>query len=187
MLQLAPRRARRCCSSFSPAARTLTPRRGFRALVVDEPGGGSARRRIAEFESVEMLPTAQRLQGGGSSRMEAPDVEVEVLYSTLNYKDAMAVEGRAGITTGFPIVPGIDLAGRVVRSGSALFSPGDEVVVTGQKIGQHVDGALSERLLLPAGWLMAKPPAFTLQETMAIGSAGVTAMMCACKNHEFCI
>ena len=158
-------------------------RRGFRALVVDEPGGGLSRRRLMEYDSVAELP--MMAQGaGGSSRMHRPNVEVEVLYSTLNYKDAMVVEGRYGVAKGFPIVPGIDLAGRVVRSDSPAFQPDDEIVVTGHKIGQHVDGAFSERLLLPADWLLPRPNAFTLLETMAIGSAGVTAMMCIMHLEE---
>ena len=169
-----PRMAGRRCGL--PVA-ALPLRRCFRALVVEEPGGGASRRRLAEYASTSELLMTESSRSR-SQVMEPPDVELEVLYSTLNYKDAMVVEGRCGVTAGFPIVPGIDLAGRVVRSGSAHFQRGDEVVVTGQKLGQHVDGAFSERLFLPAGWLIARPAAFTLPETMAIGSAGVTAMMC---------
>ncbi|CAJ1328828.1 unnamed protein product [Effrenium voratum] len=96
----------------------------------------------------------------------------------------MILQGRHGVVRRFPIVPGIDMAGVVLESGSPLFSPGDEVVLTGNKIGQHVDGGYSERCSVQAEWLVPRPRSFSLEECMAIGTAGFTAMQMVMELEE---
>ena len=114
----------------------------------------------------------------------AATVTVRVRYSNLNYKDGMIVQGRTGVVPSFPIVPGIDAAGTVIDTTSQDFTIGDEVVVTGNKIGQHFDGGFSQLLRVKAEWLLPLPAAFTLKESMMIGSAGVTAMQCVMHLEE---
>eukprot|EP00434_Breviolum_minutum_P021817 symbB.v1.2.019255.t1/scaffold1570.1/size113886/7 len=88
----------------------------------------------------------------------------------------MIFQGMHGVVRRFPIVPGIDMAGVVEESASPLFNAGDEVVLTGNKIGQHCDGGYSELCRVQAEWLVPKPAAFSLEECMIIGTAGFTAM-----------
>lgn len=114
----------------------------------------------------------------------ASAVTVRVRYSNLNYKDGMIVQGRSGVVSRFPIVPGIDAAGTVIETSSKSVNVGDEVVVTGNKIGQHFDGGFSQLLRVKAEWLLPLPRAFTLKESMMIGSAGVTAMQCIMHLEE---
>lgn len=146
--------------------RPLGQWRGFRAWVVDAEKGELKSREVKDFQEVSALP------------QQDPDASatVKVKYSDLNYKDAMIFKGMHGVVRSFPIVPGIDMAGVVQESSSSLFNAGDEVVLTGNKIGQHCDGGYSELCRVQAEWLVPKPPAFTLEECMIIGTAGFTAM-----------
>ncbi len=105
------------------------------------------------------------------------DVLVEVRYSSLNYKDALAVTGRGKIIRQSPMVLGIDLAGRVVSSGSSRFRPGDAVVVTGQGLSETEWGGYSPWQRVRAESLIPLPQAFSLAQAMGIGTAGVTAML----------
>lgn len=113
------------------------------------------------------------------------DVTVDVAYSSLNYKDGLAVSGRAKIARSFPMVCGIDLAGTVSASSSPDWHDGDEVVVTGWGLSETHPGGYTERQRVRSDWLVARPPGLTLAQTMAIGTAGLTAMLCilALEDH----
>ncbi|UAL44468.1 oxidoreductase [Shewanella inventionis] len=106
------------------------------------------------------------------------DVTVKVLYSTLNYKDALAITGKAPVVRSFPMVPGIDLVGIVEQSDSDKFSVGDTVLLNGFGVGEVHCGGLATKARLKSDWLIALPSAFTPREAMAIGTAGYTAMLC---------
>ncbi len=106
------------------------------------------------------------------------DVLVDVEYSTLNYKDGLAVTGAGRICRSFPMVCGIDLAGTVAESGAAAFKPGDKVVVNGYGMSEAHWGGYSQKARVKSDWLVKLPSAFTTQEAMAIGTAGYTAMLC---------
>ena len=151
--------------------------RHFRAVVArsaKEAGDGPTAQ-LLNFDSVRDLPRQD----------QKADVEVAVTHSDLNFKDGMILLGQKGVVSQWPIVAGIDYAGHVVRSSSTLWKPGDRVVLTGNKAGQHFDGGYSERATCRAEWLIAPPTGrFELAETMAIGTAGVTAAMCV--HHLEC-
>ncbi|MGI5329550.1 acrylyl-CoA reductase (NADPH) [Actinomadura nitritigenes] len=106
------------------------------------------------------------------------DVGVEVAYSTLNYKDALAITGRSPVVRAFPMVPGIDLAGVVAESGHRSWKKGDLVVLNGWGVGEKHWGGLAQRARLKGDWLVPLPPAFTPRQAMAIGTAGYTASLC---------
>src|SRR5258706_8608154 len=106
------------------------------------------------------------------------DVLVRVHYSDLNYKDGLAVTGRPGVIRKYPMVPGVDLAGVVEESSSPDWKPGDEVVVTGFGLSETAWGGYSELARVSADWLVRLPKGLTLKQSMAIGTAGFTAMQC---------
>jgi acrylyl-CoA reductase (NADPH) len=112
-------------------------------------------------------------------------VTVDVDYSTLNYKDALAITGRGAIVRTWPMVPGIDLAGRVAASRSPDWKPGDQVVVTGWGMGENHWGGLTQRQRVDPGWLLKIPPPYTPRSAMAIATAGFTAALCvrALQRH----
>ncbi|AEG93486.1 acrylyl-CoA reductase (NADPH) [Ramlibacter tataouinensis] len=113
------------------------------------------------------------------------DVTVDVAYSTLNYKDGLAITNRSPVVRSWPMVAGIDGAGTVVESSSPLWRPGDEVVLNGFGVGETHKGCLAGRARLRGEWLIRKPPRFTPRQAMAIGTAGYTAMLCvlALERH----
>ncbi|MBA3477585.1 MAG: oxidoreductase [Lautropia sp.] len=119
------------------------------------------------------------------SELMEGDVTVRVTHSTLNYKDALALGGRAPIVRRFPLIPGIDFAGEVEASGSADFAPGDVVVLTGWGAGETRHGGYAQRARWPAGQLVKLPQGMTAERAMAIGTAGLTAMLCvlALERH----
>lgn len=112
------------------------------------------------------------------SQLPEGDVTIDVQYSTLNYKDALAITGKSPVVRNFPMVPGIDLVGIVERSGSDRFKVGDSVLLNGFGVGEVHWGGLAEKARLKSDWLILKPEAFTPAQTMAIGTAGYTAMLC---------
>jgi len=119
------------------------------------------------------------------SRLPDRDVTVAVDYSTLNYKDALAITGRGAVVRSWPLVPGIDLAGTVTASRSADWKPGDKVVVTGWGLGENHWGGLAQRARLDAGWLLKIPAPFNTRSAMTIATAGFTAALCvmALQRH----
>ena len=120
----------------------------------------------------------------GLSDLPDEDVLVEVAYSTLNYKDGLAVTGAAPICRRLPMVCGIDLAGTVISSRSPDWKAGDKVLVNGWGLSEVHWGGYSQRQKLKPEWLLPVPPGFSLQEVMAIGTAGYTAMLCVMALQE---
>jgi acrylyl-CoA reductase (NADPH) len=112
------------------------------------------------------------------------DVLVAVAYSTLNYKDGLAVTGQGKVIRKFPLVPGIDLAGSVVESASPAYRPGDAVVLTGWGVGESHWGGLAQLARVKAEWLVPLPQGLSLKQAMGIGTAGFTAMLCVLALEE---
>jgi acrylyl-CoA reductase (NADPH) len=118
-----------------------------------------------------------RLTQVDESQLPEGDVEVAVAYSTLNYKDALAITGASPVVRSFPMVPGIDFAGVVTASTHADYKPGDRVILNGWGVGEkHWGGCRSARVSLVTGWF--RFPRDFLRQAMAIGTAGYTAMLC---------
>ncbi|GHC31083.1 alcohol dehydrogenase [Kushneria pakistanensis] len=105
------------------------------------------------------------------------DVQVRIDWSTLNYKDALAITGKGSIVRHFPMVPGIDLAGVVEHSDSADWSPGDRVLVNGWGVGESHWGGLAQKARLSSQWLTPLPENLNARQAMSIGTAGYTAML----------
>jgi acrylyl-CoA reductase (NADPH) len=134
----------------------------FEALVLEQDGSKT----IASVRAVE------------ESRLPEGDVTVTVEYSTLNYKDALAITGRGPIVRTWPMVPGIDFAGVVEASRNASFQPGQRVVLNGWGVGENHWGGLAQRARVPGRFLVPLPDALTTRQAMIIGTAGYTAMLC---------
>jgi acrylyl-CoA reductase (NADPH) len=117
--------------------------------------------------------------------LPAGEVTVDVRHSSLNYKDGLAVTGKGKIVRSFPMVCGIDFAGTVASSDSPEFAAGDEVVVTGWGMSETHPGGYTERQRVPAHWPVRRPARLSSAQTMAIGTAGFTAMLCvqALEDH----
>ncbi|MEE7476472.1 MDR family oxidoreductase [Methylobacterium hispanicum] len=141
----------------------------FKAILIekDEAGYRAALRDIDE---------AQLPEG---------DVTVEVAYSTLNYKDGLAITGKGPVVRKFPMVPGIDIAGTVRESRHPDYRPGDRVVLNGWGVGETHWGGLAQVARLKGDWLVPLPEGLTPRQAMAIGTAGYTAMLCviALERH----
>jgi acrylyl-CoA reductase (NADPH) len=133
----------------------------FRALVLHEEGGKIASR----IETVE------------EALLPAGEVTVAVEYSTLNYKDAMVLQGLGRLVRNYPHIPGIDFAGTVERSDSPEFKPGDPVILTGWRVGEAQWGGYAEEARVKAAWLVRRPDRLGAPQAMAIGTAGFTAML----------
>ncbi len=133
----------------------------FRAFMIAQDQGAVAGRFVELDESA----------------LDAGDVLVRVMYSSVNYKDALAASGQGRIVKRFPCVGGIDLAGVVVRSGTPRFKPGDKVIATSYELGVAHHGGYAEYALVPGGWVLPLPENLSLFEAMALGTAGLTAAM----------
>ena len=105
------------------------------------------------------------------------DVSINVLYSTLNYKDGLAITGKGPVVRSFPMVPGIDLVGEVSSCKTGEFQPGDTVILNGFGVGEKHWGGLAQKACLNADWLIPMPAGLTAKQTMQIGTAGYTAML----------
>lgn len=112
------------------------------------------------------------------------DVLVAVEYSGLNYKDALAVTGAGPIVRSWPMVPGIDLAGTVVTTDSSTVGVGDRVVLTGWGVGEKYWGGYSQRQRVKHEWLVPLPSGLSTQDAMAVGTAGLTAMLCVMRLED---
>jgi len=125
------------------------------------------------------------LQTLDDSALPEGDVTVQVDYSTLNYKDGLAITGKSPVVRKFPLTPGIDLSGTVTESQHPLFKVGDHVVLNGWGVGESHSGGLAQKARLKGDWLVKLPAAFTPRQAMAIGTAGYTAMLCvmALQKH----
>jgi acrylyl-CoA reductase (NADPH) len=134
----------------------------FSAIVIDKNDAG-------QTVSVQQLDESALPEG---------DVTIDVAYSTLNYKDGLAITGSSPVVRKFPMVPGIDLAGTVRESSSAEWKAGDKVVLNGWGVGEGHWGGLAQVARLKGEWLVQLPAAFTERQAMAIGTAGYTAALC---------
>jgi acrylyl-CoA reductase (NADPH) len=105
-------------------------------------------------------------------------VTVDVAYSTLNYKDGLAITGKSPVVRKWPMVPGIDFAGRVSASDDPAWIPGDEVILNGWGVGEAHWGGLAQKARVDGHWLVRRPEALPAADAMAIGTAGYTAMLC---------
>ncbi|OED47207.1 quinone oxidoreductase [Endozoicomonas sp. (ex Bugula neritina AB1)] len=134
----------------------------FRALILDE-------------QEKKTLSSVQQLD---ESALPEGDVLVGVEYSSLNYKDGLAITGKGKIIRNFPMVPGIDYAGTVLESADSRFQPGDKVVLTGWGVGENHWGGMAEKARVKADYLVPMPAGLDSRKTMIIGTAGLTAMLC---------
>lgn len=140
----------------------------FKALLLDNTNGFSA-----------------ALQQVEESRLPAGDVTVSVQYSTLNFKDGLAICNKGPVVRSWPMVAGIDGAGTVLESSHPAWQAGDAFVHNGWGVGETHWGCLAEKARLKGDWLVKLPQAFTPRQAMAIGTAGYTAMLCvlALEDH----
>ena len=134
----------------------------FNAILVDKTDAGQA-------ASVTRIDETQLPEG---------DVTIDVDFSTLNYKDGLAITGSSPVVRKFPMVPGIDLAGTVRESSHAEWKVGDNVVLNGWGVGETHWGGLAQIARVNGDWLIPLPDAFTPAQAMAIGTAGYTAALC---------
>ncbi len=118
-------------------------------------------------------------------QLPSGNVTVKVAYSTLNYKDALAITGKGPVVRQFPMVPGIDLAGTVEASDDPRYKPGDRVLLNGWGVGESHWGGLAQKARLNGDWLIPHPERLNERQAMAIGTAGYTAMLClmALERH----
>lgn len=140
----------------------------FRALVLDATG--------SEVNSRICLMSEDQLPEG--------DVLVRVIYSDLNYKDGLILNGLGKLVRTYPHVPGIDFAGIVEKSNAPAFKTGDEVILTGWRVGELYWGGYATRARVRSEWLVPLPPTMTLKQAMALGTAGLTAMLALMALEE---
>jgi len=114
----------------------------------------------------------------GESDLMEGDVTVRVEYSTVNYKDGLAITGAIPIVRVWPMIPGIDFAGTVETSSDPAFAPGDRVLANGWGLGEMHFGGYAEKARVPADWLIRVPENMSTAQAMAVGTAGYTAMLC---------
>ncbi|MDX2320139.1 MAG: MDR family oxidoreductase [Moritella sp.] len=117
------------------------------------------------------------VQAIDESQLPAGDVSIDVAYSTLNFKDGLAITGKGPVVRSFPMVPGIDLVGTVTHSDSDKFQAGDQVLLNGFGVGEKHWGGLAEKARLNSDWLIKLPAGLSAKQAMAIGTAGYTAML----------
>lgn len=117
------------------------------------------------------------LQRVSQERLPAGDVTVRVDYSTLNYKDGMVLNGLGRLVRSYPHIPGIDFAGTVETSDSPAYKPGDQVILTGWRVGEVWWGGYAQKARVKAEWLVPLPAGLTTRQAMALGTAGLTAML----------
>lgn len=141
---------------------------GFKALLATKTDSGQS------MDWVEL--TEDDLMDG--------DVTIKVTHSTLNYKDGLAITGKAPIIRRWPMIPGVDLAGVVESSRSPDYKPGDEVIINGWQLGESHYGGYAEKARVKSGWLVPLPKQFNRSDAMAIGTAGYTAMLCVMALEE---
>lgn len=113
----------------------------------------------------------------GEEALSAGDVLIKVAYSSINYKDMLAVQKKGGVIRNYPMIPGIDLSGTVEESGDSRFQKGQEVIVTGFEMGMSHTGGFSEYARVPADWVVPLPENLNLRDAMIFGTAGFTAAL----------
>lgn len=117
------------------------------------------------------------VEGVGEGQLSEGNVTIKVAYSSINYKDMLAVQKKGGVIRNYPMIPGIDLSGTVVESGDSRFQEGQEVIVTGFEMGMSHTGGFAEYARVPADWVVALPEGLSLRDAMVFGTAGFTAAL----------
>ncbi len=140
----------------------------FKALLLTKADDGLQRK-------LTMLSDTDLMEG---------DVTVGVEYSTLNYKDALAITDKAPVVRHWPMVPGIDFAGTVIKSNHTDWQAGDRVILNGWGVGEVHWGGLAEKARVNGDWLIKCPEDITAKQAMSIGTAGYTAMLCVLKLQK---
>ena len=135
----------------------------FKGLLLTRSEDGQTQAAITEIDEAQLPPG---------------DVVVQISHSTLNYKDGLAITGKAPVVRSFPMVPGIDFAGVVQSSTDARYREGDAVLLNGWGVGETHWGGLAQRARVKADWLVSIPGGFTAAQAMSLGTAGYTAMLC---------
>ena len=133
----------------------------FKAIVIEKADGGT-KAALTDFDEANLMDG---------------DVTVGVEYSTLNYKDGLAIAGKAPVVRRFPMIAGIDFAGTVEASSHSAWKAGDKVILNGWGLGETHLGAYAEKARVKGDWLVRLPPNMSTREAMAIGTAGYTAML----------
>ena len=141
----------------------------FKALVIEKDDAGY-RAGVKDVDDTALPPG---------------DVTVRIAYSTVNYKDGLAITGKSPVVRKFPLHAGIDFAGTVQASDDPRYKPGDAVVLNGWGVGESHSGGLAQMARVKADWLVPLPPGLTTRQAMATGTAGYTAMLCvlALERH----
>jgi acrylyl-CoA reductase (NADPH) len=141
----------------------------FKAVVIEKADGGT-KAALADFDEANLMDG---------------DVTVAVEYSTLNYKDGLALTGKVPVVRRFPMIAGIDLAGTVESSSNPAWKPGDKVILNGWGLGETHLGAYAQKARVKGDWLVPLPAGMSARDAMAIGTAGYTAMLCvmALERH----
>ena len=142
----------------------------FRAILLNKNDDGSTKAELTQLDDAQ-LPA----EG---------DVTVAIDYSTINYKDGLAITGKSPVVRKWPMVPGIDGAGEVIASSHPDWKAGDAFILNGWGVGETHMGCLSERAKLKGDWLIPRPQGMSARTAMAIGTAGYTAMLCAMALAE---
>jgi acrylyl-CoA reductase (NADPH) len=141
----------------------------FKAVVVEKSEAGQ-QVALRSFDDVDLMDG---------------DVTVRVSHSTLNYKDGLALTGKAPVVRRFPMIPGVDLSGSVESSSHPDFRPGDQVVLNGCGLGETHFGAYAEKARVKGDWLIHLPQGLSPAQAMAIGTAGYTAMLCVMALERY--
>src|SRR5579864_3822567 len=134
----------------------------FKAIVIDKGDAGQTVR-LTDFDEKDLMDG---------------DVTVRVEYSTVNYKDGLALTGKAPVVRRFPMIAGVDFAGTVESSSHPAWKPGDKVILNGWGLGETHLGAYAEKARVKGDWLVRLPASMSTRDAMAIGTAGYTAMLC---------
>jgi acrylyl-CoA reductase (NADPH) len=142
----------------------------FRAILLNKNDDGSTRAELTQLDDAQLPPEG--------------DVTVAIDYSTINYKDGLAITGKSPVVRKWPMVPGIDGAGTVLASSHPDWKAGDAFIHNGWGVGETHMGCLSERARLKGDWLIPMPHGMSSRTAMAIGTAGYTAMLCAMALAE---
>jgi len=141
----------------------------FEAIRIDKDDAGY-RAGYAVMDDADLMPG---------------DVDIDVTHSTINYKDGLAITGKGPIVRRFPMIPGVDFAGTVTRSTHRDFAPGDLVVAGGCGLGEAHFGGFAQKARVSGDWLVPLPTGLSPEEAMAIGTAGLTAMLCVLALERF--
>jgi acrylyl-CoA reductase (NADPH) len=142
----------------------------FNAILLNKKDDGSTDARLTQLDDAQLPADG--------------DVTVSIEYSTINYKDGLAIAGKSPVVRKWPMVPGIDGAGQVVASTHPDWKAGDTFILNGWGVGESHMGCLAQRAKLKGDWLISRPQNMSARTAMAIGTAGYTAMLCAMALEE---